>query len=52
MQAGLFFTKTNNQSENYLINFNYLTNQSQFKLITRNRFHPNKMHVDRENLIM
>jgi len=28
MQAGLFLTLTNNQSQNYLINFNYLTNQN------------------------
>ena len=28
MQASLFMTKTNNQSQNYLINFNCLTNQN------------------------
>ena len=52
MQAGLFLTLTNNQSQNYLINFNCLTNQNYFKLIMRGRFHPNKMHVDYENLVM
>ena len=28
MQAGLFLVLTNNQSQNYLINFNFLTNQN------------------------
>ena len=52
MQADLSFTLTNNQSQNYLINFNCLTNQNKFKLIMRGQFHPNKMHADHENLIM
>ena len=52
MQASLFLTLTNNQSQNYLINFNCLTNQNYFKLIMHGWFHPNKMHANRENLIM
>ena len=52
MQSSLFLTLTNNQSQNYLIYFNCLTDQNQFKLITLGWFHPNKMHADRENLIL
>jgi len=52
MQASLFLTKTNNQSQNYFINFNCLTNHNKFKLITRDWFHPNKMHANCENLII
>ena len=52
MQASLFLTMTNNQSQNYLINFNCLTNQNSFKLIMRDWFHPNKMHANSANLIM
>ena len=52
MQASLFLTMTNNQSQNYLINFNCLTNQNSFKLIMRGWFHSNKMHANSANLIM
>ena len=52
MQAGLFLTISNNQSQNYLINLNCLTNQNWFILIMHDRLHPNKMHADRANLIM
>ena len=52
MQASLFLTMTNNQAQNYLINFNCLTNQNSFKLIMRGWFHSNKMHADLENLIL
>ena len=52
MQAGLFLTKTNNQSQSYLTNFNYLTNQNKFQLITRDQFHTNKMHADREHFFL
>ena len=41
-----------NQSQNYLINFNCLTNQNWFKLIMFGQFYLDTMHVDRANLIM
>ena len=43
MQASLFLTLTNNQSQNYLINF---------KLIMRSWLYLDTMHADRVNLIM
>ena len=41
-----------NQSQNYLINFNCLTNQNEFKLIMRGRFYLDIIHADHANLIM
>ena len=52
MQAILFLTLTINQSQNYLINFNFLTNHNQFKLIMRGWLYLDIMHVDHANLIM
>ena len=52
MQPSLFMKKTNNQSHNYLINFNYLTNKNQFQLITRDWLHPHTMHANHEHLIL
>ena len=52
MQAILFLTLIINQSQNYLINFNYLVNQNKFKLIVHGRLHLDTMHALRANLIM
>ena len=52
MQTSLFLILTDNQSQNYLINFNCLANQNSFKLFMCGWFYLNKMHADRANLIM
>ena len=52
MQAILFLTLIINQSQNYLINFNFLANQNLFKLIMCGWLHLDTMHADHAILIM
>ena len=46
MYAPLFWTLIINQSQNYLINFNFLANQNYFKLIMCGQLYLDTMHVD------